>query len=205
MPLSCLTSIGALAPGARFVLHIPYIPCRDWAVLRRVPLKVRLQKALRKLLKPPIRMQDAPGRGTAIIFQDSMRNGQMLCLENILDVEPVRTLLTHNEPDCVCIALRWQSRTGMGVPQIAGLQFCRTQLNQGCSRCATCSVPRRSKWQTRRVRQGDILGTFCRGKERTGHLGSFVAFYSDWILASSTGFPLSCSSRSHRVRQVGFC
>lgn len=73
--------------------------------LGRISLKVRLQKALGKLLEPRIRMRNTPSRDTTIIFQDSVRNRQMLPLKNIVHMEPIRTLLTHNEPDCVCSSL----------------------------------------------------------------------------------------------------
>ena len=136
-------------------------------------------------------MRDAPSRCTAIIFQDSVRNRQMLCLQNVLHMEPVRAVLTHNEPHCVCSALPRQSRACMCVPEIAALEFFRAELNQFASRRSTTSVPSCAEWQARRMRQREIVGTIARGKERTGHFGSFVAFYSHRMSAPSTGFPLS--------------
>ncbi len=146
--------------------------------LRRTPLEVRLQEALRKPLKPRIRMRDAPGRGSAIIFQNPVLDRQMLRLENILHLEPLRTLLAYHEANSVSGSSLWQSRTGMRIAEIAGFEFNLAELNQFSSSRKTSAAPCSTQRQSCRMRQSDILGAFSRRKEGTGHKYILARFYA---------------------------
>ena len=97
-------------------------------------------------------MRDDPGRGTTIIFQRPVRDRQVLEFENILHVEAVGALITHNEPDCVCGPLLWQSRTRMRVPEVTGLEFYLTELYQFSSGRKTCSTPASAEREACRMR-----------------------------------------------------